>query len=354
LQRAANRLLYGERDEPYSVISRLGQRLEAALAPAAILPTIVETVASALRLPYAAVALEEPGGLSIAASTGQPPADPLRIPLTYQGDAVGELLVAPRAPGERFSAADRRLIDDLARQASIAAHAARLADESRQLAADLQLSRERLVLAREEERRRLRRDLHDGLGPRLAGLTLRMETARDALAHDPVADALLAELATRTAEAVADVRRVVYALRPPSLDELGLVAALQHSVDSDTDGQVHVVFDVPEHLPALPAAVEVAAYRIAQEALTNVWRHASARTCNIHLAVDSAACELTLQVDDDGCGIPEGRPAGVGLHSMRERASELGGRCEIGPRPGGGTRIDAALPIHSPQETTDG
>jgi signal transduction histidine kinase len=221
LQRGVNRLLYGERDEPYTVISRLAQRLEATLAPAAILPTIVDTVAGALRLPYAAIALDQPSGMALAAATGRPATDPVRVPLNDQGEPVGELLLAPRARGEHFSVADRRLIDDLARQASVAAHAVQLADESRQLAKDLQLSRERLVLAREEERRRLRRDLHDGLGPRLAALTLRVETARDALAHDPQADALLSELANRTAEAVADVRRVVYALRPPSLDELG-------------------------------------------------------------------------------------------------------------------------------------
>ena len=96
-----------------------------------------------------------------------------------------------------------------------------------QLTADLQRSRERLVLAREEERRRLRRDLHDGLGPRLAALTLRLETARDVLADDPRADALLSDLAGRMQEAVADIRRLVYALRPPALDELGLVGALR-------------------------------------------------------------------------------------------------------------------------------
>ncbi len=206
LQRGANRLLYGERDEPYAVISRLGRRLEGTLPPDAILPTIVETVAGALKLPYAAIALGQGAGRAVVAATGTPTPDPLRLPLAYRGEAVGELLLAPRAPGEDFSPADLRLLADLARQAGVAARAVRLADEARALAADLQASRERLVLAREEERRRLRRDLHDGLGPRLAALTLRLDTARDVLADDPRADALLADLAARTAEAVADIR----------------------------------------------------------------------------------------------------------------------------------------------------
>jgi signal transduction histidine kinase len=164
----------------------------------------------------------------------------------------------------------------------------------------------------------------------------------------------LAHLATRTAEAVADVRRVVYALRPPSLDELGLVGALRQAVDSYAMGRLRIVVDVPNRLPALPAAVEVAAYRIAQEALTNVLRHAAAHTCRLRVAVDPGERELSVLVEDDGRGIADGRQGGVGLHSMPERASELGGRCEIGHRPDGGTRVYATLPIHSPHETSDG
>jgi signal transduction histidine kinase len=350
LQRGVNRLLYGERDEPYAVISRLGRQLEGTLAPDAILPTIVETVRGALKLPYAAITFDGAQGRIVA--TGTPVSNLLRLPLTYQGEPVGELLLAPRAPGESFSRSDRRLLDDLARQAGVAVRTVRLADEARRLAAELQASRERLVTAREEERRRLRRDLHDGLGPRLAALTLRLDSARDLLGHDPRADALLGDLATRTEEAVADIRRLVYALRPPALDDLGLVGALRQVADGYGPGGLRIAIEVPEeHGPALehlPAAVEVAAYRIAQEALTNVMRHAQASRCTVRLSLDENGGTLMVEIADDGRGIAPGQPAGIGLGSMRERAEELGGSCIVASAPGGGTTIRALLPCRLP------
>src|ERR687897_12751 len=170
LQRGLNRLMYGERDDPYAVLSRLGQRLEAALAPDAALNTVVQTVAQALKLPYAEISLKQGDGFVTAARYRDPADETVTLPLTYGAELVGRLNLAPRAPGEEFSSSDRRLLEDLARQAGVAAHAARLT-------ADLQRSRERLVTAREEERRRLRRDLHDGLGPQLAPQTLKVGSA---------------------------------------------------------------------------------------------------------------------------------------------------------------------------------
>ncbi|GAC1431592.1 MAG: hypothetical protein NVSMB65_05100 [Chloroflexota bacterium] len=220
LQRTVNRLMYGERDDPFAVLARLGSRLEATLSPEAVLPVIVETVAQALKLPYAAIALQQETAASVVASYGRSRGEPMKVPLVYQAVPVGQLLLSPRAPGEAFSAADQRLLDGLARQVGVAAHAVRLT-------ADLQRSRERLVTAREEERRQLRRDLHDGLGPALAGFTLTVGAARNLLAHDPaLADMLLADLGTAIETAVGDIRRLVSNLRPPALDELGLVGAL--------------------------------------------------------------------------------------------------------------------------------
>src|SRR6266498_2025222 len=260
LQRSVNRLMYGERDDPYTVLSRLSQQLKTTLAPAAVLPTITQVVAQALKLPYVAIALKQGDEMVVAAEAGdgrwemgdraahpQSPTPISHLPLVYQAETVGQLLVAPRAPGESFTPSERRLLEDIALQASVAAHAVRLT-------ADLQRSRERLVTAREEERRRLRRDLHDGLGPQLASLTLTLAAARELLRHDvDAADMLLQELATHTQAAIADIRRVVYALRPPALDDLGLLAALQEQIHQYEALGIVLTLDAPEALPLLPA-----------------------------------------------------------------------------------------------------
>jgi signal transduction histidine kinase len=269
------------------------------------------------------------------------------IPLIHQGETVGYIVLGPRAPNEAFSTTDLRLLEDLAPQVGVAVHAVRLA-------ADLQRSREQLVLAREEERRRLRRDLHDGLGPQLAGLALKLETLRNRLRDDPLADSLLADLAKRTQDATADIRHLVFELRPPTLDEFGLVMALREGVTQFTQqgaNGVRITFDAPESLPPLPAAVEVAVYRITQEALTNVIRHADASSCLVRLSLDESAGLLCLEVQDDGKGLSMRRRAGVGLNSMRERAEELGGTFTVTPVPTGGTCLTAQLPCRMSDRT---
>jgi signal transduction histidine kinase len=340
LQRGANRLLYGDRDDPYAVIARLGRRLEGSLAPEAVLPTIVETVASALKLPYAAIALQDGDESIVAAAYGAAVAAPLvTLPLTYHGERVGELRLAPRAGEHELTVADRLLLDDLAPQAGIAVHAVRLTHA-------LQQARERLVTAREEERRRLRRDLHDGLGPLLGSQGLMIDAARALMRSDPTAaESLLLDLKAQGQVAIADIRRLVYALRPPTLDDSGLVAAVRQEADQCQRAGIHVVVVAPRELPPLPAAVEVAAYRIAQEALTNVMRHARARTCTVTVALAAEQRALLLEIADDGRGLPPECHAGVGTTSMRERAEELGGTCLIAPRPGGGTLVSARLPL---------
>jgi signal transduction histidine kinase len=338
LQRGVNRLMYGERDDPYTVISRLGRRLEATLAPDTVLPTLVETIAQALKLPYAAILLKEGERFGTAASYGSPRGEPETLPLIYQKEEIGRLVLSPRAPGEGFSDADRSLLEDLARQAEVAVHAVRLTT-------DLQHSRERLVATREEERRRLRRDLHDGLGAQLAGLNVQAGTLRRLIARDPdAADDLVVELREELRGAIADIRRLVYDLRPPALDDLGLVEALRQLAERHgSKGEpLSVLVEAPEDLPDLPAAVEVAVYRITQEALTNVVRHARARTCVVRLVVDES---VTLEIVDDGVGILAERSAGVGLSSMRERAAELGGNCVVEPAPKGGTQVLVRLPL---------
>ena len=368
LQRGVNRLLYGQRDDPYAVLSRLGNRLEATLAPEKVLPTIVDTIAQALKLPYVAIALlpeqeafngtataartaetlaetasEEP---AIVASSGTPSPDPLRVPLVYQAEKIGSLLLAARA-GDTFGKADSRLLTDLAQQAGVAVYAVRLTTHLQHLTESLQQARERLVTTREEERRRLRRDLHDGLGPTLASLTFKVDAARNLLAQDSArAETLLAEVRQQTQQAITDIRRLVYNLRPPALDEFGLLSALREQAAHYQHQGLAVAVEAPPTLPPLPAAVEVATYRIAQEALTNVARHAQALHCLLRLAIDAEAVQLTIS--DDGQGIPAGHRIGVGLHTMHERASELGGSCTITPGPSGGTTIQVRLPrVHA-------
>jgi signal transduction histidine kinase len=347
LQRSVNRLMYGERDDPYAVVSRLGQRLEATIAPEDVLLTIVGTIREALKLPYAAIALPPDGnGFEVVATSGEEsPADPLILSLSYGGESVGELLLAPRAPGERFSVADRRLLDGLARHAGVAVHGVHVM-------ADLQRSRERLVLAREEERRRLRRDLHDELAPTLAALGLSTATVGELIPTDPKEAAFANEkLQAAIRATVGDVRRLVYDLRPPALDELGLVEAIRERVSRYDvgDENLRAMFEAPDELPLLPAAVEVAAYRIVQEALTNVSRHARASACTVRLACnESPNRALTIEVRDDGVGLPDTPEGGVGLHSMRERAAELGGECEIVRSSPSGTRVFARLPFREP------
>ena len=355
LQHGVNTLIYGYRDDPYAIVSRLGRRLEGTLAPEAALETVAEAVAQALKLPHVAIELRQDGGFRRVAQHGTARGQTIALPLVHQGAEVGRLIVAPRSPGEAFSSQDRTLLEDLAWQAGAAAHAA-------QLTADLRRSRERLVTAREEERRRLRRDLHDGLGPTLGGLTLGLDAARSTLSQDiRRTEALLSNLKIQTQEAVSDVRRLVYGLRPPALDDLGLVPALRQQaskygvladdlserVTGEAGHNYSPLYSVeaPKQLPPLPAAVEVACYRIAQEAITNVSRHAKARRCRISIALDEGEDALKLEVTDDGVGIPQDRLVGVGMVSMRERAEELGGRLSIEPGSEGGTRVSADLPL---------
>jgi two-component system NarL family sensor kinase len=347
LQALVNRVMYGERDDPYAALSRLAERLDATLSPDEVLPTIVDSVTSALRSPYAAIEVATGGGPPCtAAARGTLPvgAVPLRVPLTSAGAQVGDLVVAPRRLAETFNDADRWLLAGLAHHAGAAVHAAELTTQ-------LQRSRERLVTAREEERRRMRRDLHDGLGPVLAGIAMQLDAARRLMRRDQdAAGQLLQHLREQTQGAIADIRRLVYELRPPALDDLGLTGALaQHAASCSTAGGLQVSIDTGLGLPALSAAVEVAAYRIATEAVTNVTRHAGARTATVKLTASKGM--LQVEVTDDGRGVSPPHRAGVGLTSMRERAEELGGSCTLQPRPGGGSIVSAQLPLAGPLPT---
>jgi two-component system NarL family sensor kinase len=215
------------------------------------------------------------------------------------------------------------------------------------LTSDLQRSKERLVVTREEERQRLRRDLHDGLGPTLAGVALQIETVRGLVRDDPdAADALLARLEDETHASIASIRKIVYGLRPPALDELGLVGALrEESTRFAANGRGLQVSIRAKRLPTLSAAVEVAAYRIALEGITNAARHSCATLCTVDVAANDG---LDVDIQDDGRGLPQPLRVGVGITSMRERVAELGGTLTIAAATPVGTRVLAHLPLELP------
>jgi signal transduction histidine kinase len=260
------------------------------------------------------------------------------MPLTRGSEPIGELVVGVRSGSRRLSAADREVLALLATPVAMAVHATLLADE-------LQAARTRVVTAREEERRRLRRDLHDGLGSVLSGIGFKADAARNYVRARPdEAVELLTQLRAESAAALTDVRRLVYGLRPPVLDDSGLVDALQRHAErlaSHGGDPLTVTVDAPPVLPPLPAAVEVAAYRIAAEALTNVARHAHATSVTLLIRVGEL---LTVTVLDDGGPPGEAWAPGVGIVGMRERAAELGGSLRAGPGTRGG-EVCLTLPL---------
>ncbi len=332
----ANQVVYGHRDDPAAVLRVLGERLDAVADRDDALPSAVETLVSALRLASACVRV----GPTVLARAGDGAAGASavaaeRFELSFRGREVGLLEVVP-LPGAPLTARARRTLAEVSRQLAVIVHAHQLTD-------DLVRSRERLVVAREEERRRLRHDLHDGLGPSLAAMALQADRSRELLRADPdTAGAILEQLAGRIRAAVADVRAVVEDLGVPELETFGLPRALDHLAERFRAGGLDVAFDVEMASGApLPAAVEVAVFRIAGEALANVARHADAVRCDLSLRVNG---DVDLTVRDDGRGFEPGAAGGVGLRSMQQRVDELGGSLAIESSPGAGTSVRVRLP----------
>ena len=323
VQRTIERWVYGYRSDPAVALRRLGARLESA-DPLHVVEAVSASVRDALKVER----------VWVSASDAELPTDPftVQVPLVHREELVGQLVVEV-PPGRRLSAADTALLGDLARQAAVTVRAAQLAE-------DLQTSRSAIVSAREEERKRLRRELHDGVGPSLAAILLKLEAARsrrDATSRD----ALLREIKDETKAAITEVRRAVDDLRPPAIDELGLAGAIGQRADSLATGDLVFEMCPAPNMPPLPAASEVAAFRIASEAMTNVARHSGATRCRVELRCDRW---LELTVSDNGVGADLTSAHGVGWASMVERAAELGGTCTIGARVEGGLVVHAMLP----------
>lgn len=344
LQGLINRRLYGDRDDPYRVVSALASRLENTPTASTMLPEIVETVAVALRLPYMAIEIQARGRSETAASVGTPTGELHRMPLTFHGERVGNLVVGRRSSQRELTRPDRIALAEVARHAGAAVYTARLTR-------DLRRSRDRLVRAREMERRRILHELHDGVGPTLAAIALGLDVSRRTVGGTTPTGELLGRLRDELQAAIVEIRRLAHGLRPPVLDRIGLIPAIREYAgalasrssggDSSVNG-VTIVLEVPSAMPKLPAPVDVAAYRIICEALTNVTRHAAASSCAVRLWVDD---DLHIEVVDDGVGLPTVTNGGVGLSSMRERATELGGECLVEAETDGGTRVFATLPL---------
>jgi signal transduction histidine kinase len=330
LQRAVNRLTFGRWDQPYDVLAGLGQQLEDSADVTRLLARVVEELHG---LDLTDVAICDVSDRLVAGDAG--PAGRDVLPLTAYGRPVGTLHCTHPAGGLRSR--DRQLLDNLAGHLGGVLHA-------HALTAELQQARERLVLAREEERRRLRRDLHDGLGPALAGHLLRLDVIAARVGGGSAAAAEIDNLRDDVRTTVSEVRRVVEGLRPPALDELGLVGALEQATARLAGGTSLVVDVEAGDLPELSAALEVAAYRIVTEAVTNVVKHAQASRCVVALTADHGMLRIT--VTDDGVGLPHrrSRASGHGLHTMRERAEELRGRLRVTPA-SPGTSVVAELPV---------
>jgi signal transduction histidine kinase len=297
----------------------------------------LRAIREALVLPYAAVLVEG----SVLAASGDEVTQTRAFPLELGDGRFGELAVALRVGDLRLSAGDEHVL-------RLAAPLLAQTLRANQLATDLQQSREATVSALEEERRRLRRDLHDGLGPRLSGIAFTADAARNSLRSNPDdTEQLLASLRVETVTAIDEIRRLVYAMRPPALDELGLVPALrQQALTLRTPGgsPLRVTVSAVGLPEGVGAAVEVAAYRIVMEALTNVARHSGGDTATVSLQVDAGA----LSIDVRDAGRSNGAwSAGVGIQSMRERAAQLGGTLTAGRQNSGG-HVHAVLPLGQP------
>lgn len=334
--RAVDRYYYGERAHPYQVARDLAEQLRLTVDPADAPTLLCRTVVGALGMPAAAVRVDARGGRRELAALGAPGDGGESFPLSYEGAPIGDLYVSPRAGQSALDRQDREVLRLLADQASPAIASLRLYE-------DLQTSRKQLVLAREEERRRLRHDLHDGLGPALSGLRLQVDAARSGLPADSAPAAALSSASSGIGQAITELRRITDGLAPAALGSEGLAGALRQLADRLGADRLRISLDLaPQPLPPLPAAVEVAVYRISGEALNNVVRHSGAT--DVRLLVRVGPDEVTVEAQDNGAGFPaHTEVVGVGLRSMAERAEELGGSFSAANDPRGAV-VRAVLP----------
>ncbi|MEM7738141.1 MAG: histidine kinase [Deinococcota bacterium] len=339
LQQQINQRLYGQRDDPYKVLTGLSEHITSQQDALATLQEITESTANVLKLPFVGIDLDAARQNPITSFGIIDRADIISLPLTHELEHLGTLRLARRAEGETFTANEKMLLTTIAQQVSVIAHNYKLSQA-------LQASREQLVIGREEERRRIRRDLHDGLGPTLASTALQLETVQDLIYSKPDESVtVLKTIEEKMTATLAEVRSLVHDLYPTAIDQLGLQEALRTELSSFEHDDLSIGFNVTGNLENLPAATEVASYRIIMEAVHNIVKHAKASQAEIRMK--SQSMNLHIHICDDGVGLAAPTADGLGLQSIRERAEELGGSVEFVDGQRGGTCVLVSLPARA-------
>jgi two-component system, NarL family, sensor kinase len=337
LIRWVGRITWGRTIDLVEVATGLGQRMRNQLSATEVPATVCEEIVSALRLRMARLELCTVDGWRQLAQVGETDGvDDTAFELWHRGERVGRLVVRPPEGRAHLDETMAQALASLADQVAPVVAALWLDEE-------LLRSREQLVTAREEERGRLSRELHDNVGPTLAGIRLQLEAARNALPENVASAELMDRAVVGIKGALDTLRRVVHDLRPPELDTLGLPGALRELAVFLSGPTLRVETALPDETAALSKPVEVAAYRIVAEALTNVVRHAQATRAEISLELGPG--QLVVEVSDDGIGVPpDASRNGMGMRFMAQRAREIAGEFSY-HSDGSGTAVRAVLPV---------
>ncbi len=333
-RRLADRLVYGGRATPYEVLSEFSGRVGEAYAADDVLPRMAQVLAAGTGADAAAVWLRMGGELRPAAvwptEASAPPDD--RVDVSHQGETLGELSVRMPA-NDPMNPAKRKLVEDLASQAGLVLRNVRLIQE-------LRASRQRLVAAQDQERRKIERNIHDGAQQQLVALAVKQRMAASAIGRDDErARAILEELQSETQQALEDLRDLARGVYPPLLADRGLAAALEAQARKSA-----VPVDVmADGIGRFPQEIEAAVYFSCLEAMQNVAKYAAASGAVIRLA--NVGGELTFEVEDDGGGFDTSSTGyGTGLQGMADRLDALGGRLEVRSAPGKGTVVTGRVP----------
>ena len=348
-QRLANRLVYGKRATPYEILSEFSSRLGEAYDPEDVLPRMARILADGTGSKRADVWLHVDRKLRVAASwpvTNEPtdeiPAEPLApgfVPVRHRDELLGALSVQ-KAPGESLTSNESKLVDDLAAQAGLVLRNVALTEQLRMRLEELHASRQRLVGAQDEERRKLERNIHDGAQQQLVALAVKQRMTASLIGKDDErASAMLAQLQIETNAALNDLRDLARGIYPPLLADRGLAAALEAQarkaalpVTVDADG-----------IGRFPQDIEATVYFCTLEALNNVAKYAGATRATVRLANGNG--QLRFEVTDDGRGFDTASTGyGTGLQGMGDRLAAIGGELSVRSAPGSGTTIAGMVP----------